>query len=233
MHADFIAGYYLGKNFDYSSDEISALVNEFNELGDYNFYDFNHHGTGHERACAFGEGYDYAKTPQSTLKGAISLGWNYVEADNPCIIYKNKVIDLINQENEEKRKNIYQEKLSSLNERIKNGTGGSITFRVKDNKKYVIKANNNLGYEYNYFLNQTRAIQRSRGGGKLKASIEKKDYFELLDMLTTGNYTFTISKRYWLLGNFFKTIGTFNVPIQTKKTTDVEIKEGKINYRIK
>jgi hypothetical protein len=90
LHSDFMSGYYLGRNYNYTPQELDVLFRNFFEMGDNDYWSVNHHGTGVERECAFREGYCYAKETSVTPDIANAYAVKYVVADNPCGIRKYK-----------------------------------------------------------------------------------------------------------------------------------------------
>jgi hypothetical protein len=93
LHADFIAGYYTGSNYitnqNYENNQneknrLNSFINEFYNIGDFDFFSPNHHGTPEERACSFLEGYYLAKNNKIPVEQANVFGLKYVFADNPC-----------------------------------------------------------------------------------------------------------------------------------------------------
>jgi hypothetical protein len=86
LHADFIAGYYIGKTYNLSQEEMSSFYKTFAELGDNEFFSPNHHGTSAERLCAFYEGNYVSKITRITMQEALAFAYNYVEENSPCSI---------------------------------------------------------------------------------------------------------------------------------------------------
>ncbi|MFN4884943.1 MAG: hypothetical protein ACK5HD_01875 [Bacteroidota bacterium] len=95
LHSDFMAGYYLGKNYEHTAQELDVLFNNFYEIGDKQYWSISHHGTGTERECAFREGYCFAKETKVHIDYANSYAIQYVVADNPCGIRKYKAWEQI------------------------------------------------------------------------------------------------------------------------------------------
>lgn len=54
LHADYLAGYYLGKNSSLNQSEVISTFNEFSSHGSFDFNNPDFHGTPEERGCAFG-----------------------------------------------------------------------------------------------------------------------------------------------------------------------------------
>ena len=91
LHADYMAGYYTGKMYSYSEEQVISLFKEFYSMGDDNYWSTEHHGTAIERKCAFEEGYYFAKENNTTVQLANSYGIQYVADNNPCSVRKYKV----------------------------------------------------------------------------------------------------------------------------------------------
>lgn len=77
LHADFLAGYYLGKH-GFSEEEIEVFAQSLFEMGDYNFWDPDHHGTPEERVKAMVAGFMVGSSNQS-VDEAYSQGITWVE----------------------------------------------------------------------------------------------------------------------------------------------------------
>lgn len=88
LHADYLAGYYLGMTKSVTESEVISIFNEFYSIGDYNFNDPGHHGTPEERSCAFLQGFKYAYSGNTNVYRAYNAGKNYVIANNPCYKYQ-------------------------------------------------------------------------------------------------------------------------------------------------
>ncbi|NGZ27738.1 MAG: hypothetical protein G8345_12740 [Magnetococcales bacterium] len=79
LHADFLSGYYVGlRNIDYSKQQMISLGQAWEELGDNNFTDPDHHGTSKERIAAMEQGYLVATQRKVNIKDAIRAGLNYL-----------------------------------------------------------------------------------------------------------------------------------------------------------
>ena len=87
LHADYLAGFYLGKINSISQSDVVSSYREFSKRGDFNFYHPEHHGTPEERGCAFLEGFKFASVMNSNVINAYNSGKNYVLANNPCNKY--------------------------------------------------------------------------------------------------------------------------------------------------
>ncbi len=57
LHADFMAGWYMGKKKYLSSQEVLQIGKSFYEMGDYDYFNLQHHGTKDERLFAFYSGF--------------------------------------------------------------------------------------------------------------------------------------------------------------------------------
>ena len=88
LHADYLAGYYMGLCRLSSEEEILSIFTEFASRGDFAFNSPGHHGTPEERSCAFIEGYKTAFSPNTNIYTAYSKGKNYVIMNNPCNKYR-------------------------------------------------------------------------------------------------------------------------------------------------
>lgn len=84
LHADFLAGYYLGKKGLISKEKLTAFAQEFFERGDKSFFEVDPHGSPEERRCAFLEGYKVAVTYDFNLTQAYSCGVDYIKLLYPC-----------------------------------------------------------------------------------------------------------------------------------------------------
>ncbi len=84
LHADFLAGYYMGRNGLIAKGKLTTFSQEFYERGDYEFYHEDHHGTPEERRCAFLEGYRVAVKYNFNLQQAFNCGVDYIKLLYPC-----------------------------------------------------------------------------------------------------------------------------------------------------
>jgi hypothetical protein len=84
LHADYLAGYYIGIKGLVSEDLLIAFSNEFYSRGDYNFFDPNTHGTPNERACAFQQGYFLAVLGNAGMTTAYNKAVKYVNTHYEC-----------------------------------------------------------------------------------------------------------------------------------------------------
>lgn len=60
LHADFLAGYYLGRKSYFLPTDIRGFANSLFEKGDHAFWSREHHGTPHERVNAMVAGFQSA-----------------------------------------------------------------------------------------------------------------------------------------------------------------------------
>jgi hypothetical protein len=84
LHADFLAGFYIGKNGLITKDKLISFADEFFDLGDTAYFDANHHGTPKERTCAFLEGYKVAVDYDFNIYQAYNAGVDYIKLLYPC-----------------------------------------------------------------------------------------------------------------------------------------------------
>ena len=90
LHADYLAGYYMGLCRLSSESEILSIFTEFANRGDFDFNSPSHHGTPEERSCAFIDGFKYAYKPNTNIYTAYNEGKKYVVSNNPCNKYPNE-----------------------------------------------------------------------------------------------------------------------------------------------
>jgi hypothetical protein len=57
LHADYLAGFYLGKDGSHPSAHIDLFAQSLYSRGDYNFNNRQHHGTPEQRLAAMQKGY--------------------------------------------------------------------------------------------------------------------------------------------------------------------------------
>lgn len=74
LHADFMAGWYMGMKGYTKYVAYTELVQQFSSMGDNNFNDRNHHGTNTERANAVSSGYQLAVTGTHNAQQAFAEG---------------------------------------------------------------------------------------------------------------------------------------------------------------
>jgi hypothetical protein len=77
LHADFLAGYYMGRRVDYTADQIEAFRIATFSFGDYDLSNPQHHGTPYERRAAVNQGYRTALEKNSLREAAVA-GLTYV-----------------------------------------------------------------------------------------------------------------------------------------------------------
>ena len=58
LHADCLAGVYMGKTRDHAKERMSAFARSLFAMGDYNFTSPYHHGAPEQRVAAMESGYD-------------------------------------------------------------------------------------------------------------------------------------------------------------------------------
>jgi hypothetical protein len=156
LHADYMAGYYTGKMYNYSEEQVISLFKEFYSMGDDNYWSIQHHGTAIERKCAFEEGYYFAKENNTTVQLANSYGIQYVAANDPCAV--RKYIAAVQQ-----YQNEIQRRTTQLEKDIKENNIGSIKFKAKDSKKYKVVTTNGYGQQVVYPLNQSYIGLNNKG----------------------------------------------------------------------
>jgi hypothetical protein len=118
LHSDFLAGYYVGKMYNHSEEQLRTLYSEFYSMGaaDDEIFNPDYHGSSLERGCSFSEGYCYAKETNTNVTTANDYAFLYVAANNPCALRK------------------YNQYVKDISE----GKKGNIKFKVNDKKTYVI-----------------------------------------------------------------------------------------------
>ena len=84
LHADYMAGYYMGLKNVIIKQNVETFLTTFYELGDYDFYSVSHHGTPKERGCAFLEGFLSYSERGYNLYQAYNAGLDYVQLNSPC-----------------------------------------------------------------------------------------------------------------------------------------------------
>ena len=84
LHADFLAGFYIGQSGLISKNKLTGFAQEFFERGDKSFFVVDPHGTPEERRCAFLEGYKVAVKYNFNLTQAYSCGVDYIKLLYPC-----------------------------------------------------------------------------------------------------------------------------------------------------
>ena len=76
LHADFLAGYYMGKRGFYSADALTAFAKSLYEKGDSHLWDDSHHGTPKQRLNIMLAGYYTSNTitsPQEAYKAGLRI----------------------------------------------------------------------------------------------------------------------------------------------------------------
>jgi hypothetical protein len=81
LHADFLAGYYMGKRGLYSADGLTAFAKSLYEKGDSQLWDESHHGTPKQRLNIMLAGY-YASNTISSPQEAYNAGLRILTNDN-------------------------------------------------------------------------------------------------------------------------------------------------------
>jgi hypothetical protein len=84
LHADYLAGYYIGQKGLITKEKLTAFAQEFFSLGDQSFYAADPHGTPEERRCAFLEGYKVAVKYSFNVTQAFNCGVDYIKLLHPC-----------------------------------------------------------------------------------------------------------------------------------------------------
>ena len=77
LHADFIAGYYMGKRKEYTADQVRLFSRTLFDVGTYDFADPRFHGSPALRATSMEAGYHLAVTGVA-FKDAVAKGETYV-----------------------------------------------------------------------------------------------------------------------------------------------------------
>lgn len=209
LHADYMAGYYIGSEYDYSEDQMSSFYNEFLTIGDKNIFSSGHHGTPQERKCAFLEGYYFAKETNTTVETANVYGLQYVAANNPCGVRK------------------YKAKVDKLEKDIKNSNVGQLKIIAKDGKKYRILTNNQLGVGVNLFINQKKA-SFSNGRTIITQKIPFTSTVELGPISPTKTHPVYIYQLSWFLGE--RLVYSYNAEITAGKKTTIELNKKQVKF---
>jgi hypothetical protein len=79
LHADFIAGLYLGRDKSHSKQQVEVFAQSLFSRGDYGFNTPSHHGTPQQRVAAMRRGYEVGQT-NVTIPPAIRTGADFVRA---------------------------------------------------------------------------------------------------------------------------------------------------------
>lgn len=143
LFCDFISGYYMGKQYNLSEQELNTLFESFFSMGDNMYWSNDHHGTGTERKCSFLEGFYYAKESFASKDKAAKYAYDYVKAENPCGIRKYKALEtmLNNDANKSaaiRNKNYGNRFIRDLS--ITDYDPVRVTYTCTDNYFYVISA---------------------------------------------------------------------------------------------
>lgn len=77
LHADFIAGYYVGKRDGSSSAQLRKFSEAIFKFGDYEYVNPSHHGTPGQRAASIEKGFSVANDDVA-LADATKIGLTYV-----------------------------------------------------------------------------------------------------------------------------------------------------------
>lgn len=170
LHSDFMAGYYLGKNYNNTPQELGILFNNFYEMGDNYYWSSDHHGTGGERECAFREGYCFAKETNVGVDYANAYAIKYVVADNPCGIRKYKAWEQLINNDAEKAKVIVQRNQGETN--FKNLATSTSTVKL------TFKSNDNLFYDV--MAPGIGSIGRVSEGVTLTVIVDKNSEYKFL-----------------------------------------------------
>jgi len=65
LHADFFAGFYLGRSKAHSKEHVGIFARSLVSRGDYDYNSQTHHGTPQQRVRAMSQGYDGSIKRQS------------------------------------------------------------------------------------------------------------------------------------------------------------------------
>ena len=84
LHADFMAGFYIAQKAYITEELLGSFIQEFYSMGDYGFYESDHHGTPNERRCAFREGFFASRRFNLSVYGAFKSGVVYLRDLLPC-----------------------------------------------------------------------------------------------------------------------------------------------------
>jgi hypothetical protein len=77
LHADFLAGYYLGRSQAHSKEHVGIFAQSLFSRGDYDYNGQTHHGTPDQRVRAMNKGYDIGASNLG-VSAAASVGANFV-----------------------------------------------------------------------------------------------------------------------------------------------------------
>ena len=218
LHADYMAGYYTGKMYNYSEDQINSLFKEFYSMGDYNYWTTDHHGTAIERKCAFEEGYYFAKENNTTVQLANSYGIQYVTANNPCAVRKYKAAV-------QQYQNEIQRRTAQLEKDIKESNVGSIKFTATDSKKYKVVTINGLGQKVVYPFNKSYNGLNNYGQRVKYAPITEAT---LSPISANTQIPYSIYKTNWFFGDIL--IWQYSAKISRNTTVKISFDKNKITF---
>ena len=191
LHSDFLAGYYTGRMYNYTKDQMNSLFHELFSMGDNYFWSPDHHGTNSERECAFLEGYYFAKENNTTVSIANNYGIQYVVANNPCGIRKYKAA-VVQYQNE------IQRRTAQLNLDIQNNNTGALSFKAKDDKKYKIVTFNGFGQQVVYPINKPYLGVNASGQNVMYPAISE---VTINPISANSQVPFSIYKTNWFFGD--------------------------------
>lgn len=212
LHADFLAGYYISKTYDYDDKMIDNFLKEFYSIGGVSIY--HSHGTKEERYCAFLEGYYYAKESNVSVESADAYATQYVAANNPCTVRK------------------YKAKVAQLEADILKKNVGSVKFKTSTKKKYVIITENQVGTPIMVYLNQSwipDAYNRLERAPKINE-------YTLTPVSASTELRVIVYKKIFRILPFNSDnalhVGTFTLKVPKGKTATFEINGRKWTYTI-
>mgnify|MGYP003638494646 FL=1 len=218
LHADYMAGFYMGSSYNHTDSEVNALFNEFFSIGGYEYWSPDYHGSPGERKCAFLEGYYFARENKTNASVANSYGLQYVTANNPCGVRKYKAAV-------QSYQNEIQRRTAQLERDVKNNNVGSIRFQVKDNKKYSIVTTDGRGVQVTYPFNQSYIGVNNYGQ---RVMYPPNRTVDLYPISANTNHQFAIYRNTFLFGNIL--MYTYATPISKGKTVKVDF--SKKNFKI-
>lgn len=79
LHADLLAGYYLGKKRNVTDREVSNFSDLLSRSGSYNVTDRSHHGYPEFRVMAMGRGFRAERIDKMSFEQTAKFGVEYVE----------------------------------------------------------------------------------------------------------------------------------------------------------
>ncbi len=218
LHADFLAGFYIGKNYNYSEELLNSFLAEARYLADNKIYSEEHHGLPVERECAFLEGYYFAKENNVNVQSAYVYGFEYVAANNPCAVRKYKAA-VKQYENEVQRRK------AKLDDDIAIGNVGHIHFKATDLKKYKIVTINGIGEQVVYPINQPYLGLNQNGQ---QAWYQPTNEVLITPLSANTNHPFQIYKFNWFFGDIL--VFQWTPTIVYNHTVEVEF--GKKGYSV-